>query len=191
MPLHLAARTFRWLASGGAAGDGRRDRVTRIAFWTVGLAALATAAFAVWSFRQPGRNPAAFPTELALLAVLALSQLLALFAIRQRQKLAVLDDLRAAKATAEAGAQAKARFLANMSHEIRTPLNAVIGMSALLSDTALTQEQRDYTDTIKHAGEALLAVINDVLDYSKIEAGRVDIESAPFDVREVVSQSVD
>ncbi len=191
MPLHVAARTLRWLASGGTTSDGRRDRVTSASLLAVAATVLVAAAFAIWSFRQPGRDAGMLYTELALLAVLALSQFLALFAIRQRQKLAVLDELRAAKATAEEGAQAKARFLANMSHEIRTPLNAVIGMSALLADTALTQEQRDYTETIKNSGEALLAVINDILDYSKIEAGRVDIESAPFDVREVVSQSVD
>ena len=126
-----------------------------------------------------------------LLGVLALSQLLALVSYRQSQKLRVMDELRAAKAAAEAGALAKSTFLANMSHEIRTPLNAVIGMTSLLNDTPLTIDQREYADTITHSSEALLAVINGILDYSKIEAGKLDIESAPFDVRELVSQSVD
>jgi signal transduction histidine kinase/CheY-like chemotaxis protein len=126
-----------------------------------------------------------------MLAVLGLSQMLAILAIRQSRKLSVMDELREAKIAAEDAALAKSRFLANMSHEIRTPLNAVIGMSALLADTRLTDEQRGFTDTIKTSGDALLAVINDILDYSKIEAGKVDIESAPYDIRDLVAQAVD
>jgi signal transduction histidine kinase/CheY-like chemotaxis protein/HPt (histidine-containing phosphotransfer) domain-containing protein len=100
-------------------------------------------------------------------------------------------ELAASREEALAAARAKAAFLATMSHEIRTPLNGVVGMSTLLAETALDAEQRDYLQTIRLSSDQLLAVINDVLDFSKIESGKLELEIEPVSVRGAVEEACD
>ena len=97
-------------------------------------------------------------------------------------------QLRAARTRAEAASRAKSAFLATMSHELRTPMNGVVGMAELLGETQLSEEQRLYVQTIKSSGEALLLIINDVLDYSKLEAEKLTLKPEPFDLERLVHE---
>ncbi len=137
------------------------------------------------------RDGEEIPVELAVTAIRNGNETTFCAFVRDiTDRLQAAENLKRAKEAAEQASSAKSEFLANMSHEIRTPMNGILGMTELLLDTELNAEQQESLDLVKSSAESLLRVINDILDYSKIEAGKLDLDPVDFQLREALEDTL-
>ncbi len=151
----------------------------------IGYAALWTAAAAVLPALQDG--PAWRAAQILTLAIPSYIAFAGFLLALLQANARTLNRLEKASRGARAAARAKSDFLRNMSHEVRTPMNGILGMAELMLDSDLSEEHRDYAQVIHSSGRSLLALINDLLDLSWIEAGKIEIERAPFKVRDTLA----